>query len=58
MKTKIIISSKGIKDFEDKLNEFISSPEIHVIDIKYSIAEIDGHHNPVTTFSALVIYKD
>ena len=39
---------------DKKINNFISSPDIEVIDIKFSTASKQGF----VQFSAMVIYKD
>ena len=41
-------------ELDNSINNFISSPDIEVIDIKFSTASRHG----VDLFSAMVIYKD
>ena len=42
---------------DKKINNFISSPDIEVIDIKFSTASKQNNYG-TSEFSAMVIYKD
>ena len=59
MKVKIykeITSIIDRRDFEDEINKFIKDKE--VIDIKYQTDSSQGNAGLVTTFSALIMYKE
>lgn len=59
MKVKIfteITSIIGRRDFEDEINKFIKDKE--VIDIKYQTDSSQANAGLVTTFSALIMYKE
>lgn len=62
MKVKIfteitsIIDRRDFRDFEDEINKFIKDKE--VIDIKYQTDSSQGNAGLVTTFSALIMYKE
>ena len=53
MKVKTFRSSSPI-ELDNSINNFISSPDIEVIDIKFSTAS----EQRFVQFSAMVIYKD
>ena len=53
MKVQTFRSSSTI-DLDDRINNFISSPDIEVIDIKFSTGSKQGF----VQYSAMVIYKD
>ena len=53
MKVKTFCSHPE-SQLDNSINKFISSPDIEVIDIKFSTASRHG----VDLFSAMVIYKD
>ena len=56
MKVKTFCSNLTTK-LDNSINNFISSPDIEVIDIKFST--VSKHNNYGTLeFSAMVIYKD
>ena len=46
--------SYSTSDLDNWINDFISSPDIEVIDIKFSTASKQS----LVQFSAMVIYKD
>lgn len=59
MKVKIFAEITSIidrRDFEDEINKFIKDKE--VIDIKYQTDSSQGNAGFVTTFSALIMYKE
>ena len=59
MKVKIfteITNTISRRDFEDEINKFIKDKE--VIDIKYRTNSSQGNAGLVTTFSALIMYKE
>lgn len=59
MKVKIFTEITGIidrRDFEDAINKFIKDKE--VIDIKYQTDSSQCNAGLVTTFSALIMYKE
>ena len=59
MKVKIFTEITSIIDrrnFEDEINKFIKNKE--VIDIKYQTDSSQGNAGLVTTFSALIMYKE
>lgn len=59
MKVKIFTEITSIIDrcdFEDEINKFIKDKE--VIDIKYQTNSSQGNAGLVTTFSALIMYKE
>ena len=59
MKVKIFTKIASIinrRDFEDEINKFIKDKE--VIDIKYQTDSSQGYAGLVTTFSALIMYKE
>ena len=59
MKVKIFTEITSIidrRDFEDEINKFIKDKE--VIDIKYQTDSSQGNSGLVTTFSALIMYKE
>lgn len=59
MKVKIFTEITSIidrRDFEDEINKFIKDKE--VIDIKYQTDSSQGNVGLVTTFSALIMYKE
>ena len=53
MKVKTFRSSSTI-ELDNRINDFISSPDIEVIDIKFSTGSKQGFVH----FSTMVIYKD
>ena len=53
MKVKTFRSSVTSNQLDNSINNFISSPDIEVIDIKFSTA-----FKQVVEFFAMVIYKD
>ena len=44
------------RDFEDEINKFIKDKE--VIDIKYQTDSSQSNAGLITTFSALIMYKE
>ena len=59
MKVKIFTEITSVinrRDFEDEINKFIKDKE--VIDIKYHTDSSQGNAGLVTTFSALIMYKE
>ena len=56
MKVKTFRSSSAI-ELDNSINNFISSPDIEVIDIKFSTAARQDNYGSLL-FSAMVIYKD
>lgn len=59
MKVKIFTEITSIidrRDFEDEINKFIKDKEI--IDIKYQTDSSQGNAGLITTFSALIMYKE
>ena len=59
MKVKIFTEITSIidrRDFEDEINKFIKDKE--VIDIKYQTDSSQDNAGLVTTFSALIMYKE
>ena len=56
MKVKTFRSSSTI-ELDKRINKFISSPDIEVIDIKFSTASKQNNYG-TSEFSAMVIYKD
>lgn len=59
MKVKIFTEITSIinrRDFEDEINKFIQDKEI--VDIKYQVNSTQGGAGIVTTFSALIMYKE
>ena len=46
------------KDLEGSVNEFISSEDIDVIDIKYSVSASIYAEEQIYCFSALIMYKE
>ena len=49
--------SYSTSDLDNWINNFISSPDIEVIDIKFSTASKQNNYGTLE-FSAMVIYKD
>ena len=59
MKVKIfteITNTINRHDLEDEINKFIKDKE--VVDIKYRTNSSQGNAGLVTTFSALIMYKE
>ena len=56
MKVKTFCSILTSK-LDNSINNFISSPDIEVIDIKFSTASKQNNYG-TSEFSAMVIYKD
>lgn len=56
MKVKTFSSNLTSK-LNNSINNFISSPDIEVIDIKFSTAATQDNYGSLQ-FSAMVIYKD
>ena len=56
MKVKVIDEAHE-KDLEDAINEFLSSTESEIIDIKFQTAVSIDHDEQIYCFSALIMYK-
>ncbi len=46
------------QDLEDSINEFLSTYDVKVIDIKYSLATLYDGREQIYCFSAMIIYED
>lgn len=49
MKAKTIVGWSD-ESFDKKLNEFMSDPNIEIVDVKFT--------NPIFYYSALILYRD
>ncbi len=56
MKVKVIDEAHE-KDLEDSINEFLSSTDNEIVDIKFQTAVSIDHDEQIYCFSALIIYK-
>ena len=46
------------EDLEDKINDFLNSYDIDVIDIKYQISSFSFGEEQIYCFSAMIIYNE
>ena len=54
----IVFDEEHEKDLENDVNEFLSSGDYDIIDIKYSIACSTSGDDQIYCFSAMVIYYE
>lgn len=54
----IVFDEEHEKDLETSINEFLSSGDYDIIDIKYSVAVSTSGDDQIYCFSALIVYDE